>query len=104
MPAANLEPGAGLSTLAPEPLRYDSHDGPDRFEVSGIVPTLVIDEWSVNGRLGGGGVFGTVVGSGATATYTAPDNAPTPPTERSTPPATACSFAGSRRASRPRSG
>jgi hypothetical protein len=46
----------------------------------GIVPTLVIDEWSVNGRLGGGGVFGTVVGSGATATYTAPENAPTPPT------------------------
>lgn len=46
----------------------------------GIVPTLVIDEWSVNGRPGGGGVFGTVVGSGATAIYTAPDNAPTPPT------------------------
>ena len=46
----------------------------------GMVPTLLIDEWSVNGRPGGGGVFGAVVGSGATATYTAPENAPTPPT------------------------
>ena len=41
MTATNLEPGTGLSTLAPEPLRYDSHDGPDAAEVSGLVPTLV---------------------------------------------------------------
>jgi SAM-dependent methyltransferase len=41
MTATNLEPGAGLSTLAPETLRYDSRDGPDPHEVSGIVPTLV---------------------------------------------------------------
>lgn len=41
---------------------------------------LTVDQWSVNGRLGGGGVFGTVAGSGVSATYTAPANAPTPPT------------------------
>lgn len=37
----NLEPGTGLSVITPDPLRYDSHDGPDRFEVSGLVPRLV---------------------------------------------------------------
>jgi methionine biosynthesis protein MetW len=37
----NLEPGAGLSALAPDPLRYDSLAGPDRHEVSGLVPRLV---------------------------------------------------------------
>lgn len=37
----NLEPGAGLSALAPDPLRYDSLAGPDRWEVSGLVPRLV---------------------------------------------------------------
>ena len=44
----------------------------------GIVSTLSVNEWSVNSRLGGGGVFGTVVGSGATATYTAPTTIPIP--------------------------
>jgi hypothetical protein len=46
----------------------------------GIVATLSVNEWSVNGLLGGGGVFGTVIGSGATATYTAPANEPIPNT------------------------
>jgi SAM-dependent methyltransferase len=41
MPISNLEPGAGLSAIAPDPLRYDSHDGPDAAEVSGLVPRLV---------------------------------------------------------------
>jgi hypothetical protein len=39
-----------------------------------------VSEWSVNGRPGGGGVFGTVLGSGATATYTAPATEPIPST------------------------
>ena len=41
---------------------------------------LTVDQWLVNGRLGGGGVFGTVAGSGVSAVYTAPATAPTPPT------------------------
>jgi len=41
---------------------------------------LTVDQWSVNSRLGGGGVFGAVVGSAWSATYTAPANAPSPPT------------------------
>jgi hypothetical protein len=45
-----------------------------------VVPTLSVNEWSVNGRLGGGGVFGTVVGRGAVATYTAPATVPIPNT------------------------
>jgi hypothetical protein len=44
----------------------------------GIVSTLSINEWSVNGRPGGGFVFGTVVGSGSTGTYTAPTTIPIP--------------------------
>lgn len=35
-------------------------------------------EWSVNGRLGGGGPFGSVIGNASDATYTAPNTAPTP--------------------------
>jgi hypothetical protein len=47
----------------------------------GPTNALTVDQWSVNGRLGGGGVFGTVVGSGGwSGVYTAPANAPTPPT------------------------
>ncbi len=41
---------------------------------------LTVDQWSVNGREGGGGVFGSVSGSGWSGTYVAPANAPTPPT------------------------
>lgn len=37
-------------------------------------------DWSVNGNAGGGGVFGTVSGNTAGATYKAPATAPTPPT------------------------
>ncbi len=40
----------------------------------------VVDQWSVNSTPGGGGVFGTVAGSGVTATYRAPTNEPTPNT------------------------
>ena len=43
-----------------------------------IVGTLSVNEWSVNGRAGGGGIFGTVVGNGASATYTAPTTVPIP--------------------------
>ena len=47
----------------------------------GPTSALTVDQWSVNGRLGGGGVFGTVVGSGGwSGVYSAPANAPTPPT------------------------
>ena len=46
----------------------------------GPTSALTVDQWSVNSRLGGGGVFGTVAGSGTSATYTAPTTAPTPPT------------------------
>jgi hypothetical protein len=41
-------------------------------------PTLSVNEWSVNTRLRGGPIFGTVSGSGATATYTAPSTIPIP--------------------------
>ena len=41
-------------------------------------PTVSVSEWSVNSRAGGGGVFGRVAGSGATATYTAPTTVPIP--------------------------
>jgi hypothetical protein len=41
-------------------------------------PTVSVNEWSVNTRLGGGDVFGRVAGSGATATYTAPTTVPIP--------------------------
>jgi hypothetical protein len=44
------------------------------------VSSLSISEWSVNGRLGGGAIFGTVNGHGATATYRAPANEPIPNT------------------------
>lgn len=37
-------------------------------------------EWAVNGRVGGGGPFGSVVGSSRAATYTAPATAPLPKT------------------------
>lgn len=50
----------------------DNDQGPD-----GI---LTVDQWSVNGVLRGSGPFGTVVGSGPAATYTAPSSKPTPPT------------------------
>ena len=50
----------------------DSDQGP-----GGI---LTVDQWSVNGVLRGSGAFGTVVGSGTAATYTAPASKPTPPT------------------------
>lgn len=46
----------------------------------GIVATLSVNEWSVNGVPGGGGVFGRVSGNGAMATYTAPTTAPIPNT------------------------
>jgi hypothetical protein len=46
----------------------------------GIVGTLTIDEWSVNGTQNYRGVFGTLTGVGATATYTAPANEPIPNT------------------------
>ena len=47
----------------------------------GPTSALTVDQWSVNSRLGGGGVFGTVLGSGGwSGVYTAPANAPTPPT------------------------
>lgn len=46
----------------------------------GIVATLSIDEWSVNSREGGGDIFGTVSGRGATATYMAPATVPIPNT------------------------
>ena len=39
-------------------------------------PTVSVNEWSVNGVLGGSGVTGTVRGSGAAATYTAPATKP----------------------------
>ncbi len=40
----------------------------------------MVDEWSVNGTPGGGGVFGTVAGNGPTAIFTAPTIEPTPHT------------------------
>ncbi len=46
----------------------------------GPTSALTVDQWSVNGRIGGGNVFGTVTGSVWSAIYTAPANAPTPPT------------------------
>ncbi len=46
----------------------------------GPTSALTVDQWSVNGRLGGGSVFGTVAGSVWSAIYMAPANAPTPPT------------------------
>ena len=58
-----------LTTLGYE---CDSDQGPD-----GI---LTVDQWAVNGVPGGGGAFGTVVGSGAAATYTAPSSKPSPAT------------------------
>ena len=48
----------------------DVDQGPD-----GI---LTIDQWSVNGVIGGGGVFGSVLGNGSAATYSAPSVEPTP--------------------------
>jgi hypothetical protein len=63
-----------LSTLGPGGASL----GFDCSTRQGIVGTLTIDEWSVNGRLGGGGTFGWVHGNGAAATYTAPANEPTP--------------------------
>ena len=48
------------STTNWPPLAHDC-DNTDQ----GIVSTLSVNEWSVNGRLGGGGVFGKVFGSGA---------------------------------------
>ncbi|MEO8754585.1 MAG: hypothetical protein ABI624_18105 [Casimicrobiaceae bacterium] len=50
----------------------DLDQGPD-----GI---LTVDEWSVNAHLGGDSVNGTVLGENSVAIYTAPANAPTPPT------------------------
>ena len=41
-------------------------------------PSVSVNEWSVNSRLGGGDVFGRVAGSGATAIYTAPITVPIP--------------------------
>ena len=61
---ADLRPGLGYDC--------DNDQGP--------TSALTVDQWSVNSRLGGGGVFGTVAGSGTSATYTAPTTAPTPPT------------------------
>ena len=46
----------------------------------GLPGDFVVDRWAVNSVPGGGGSIGTVVGSGVGATYTAPANAPTPPT------------------------
>lgn len=63
-----------LATLGPG----GASVGLDCDSQQGIVGTLSIDEWSVNGRPGGGNVFGTVSGSGATATYTAPSTEPIP--------------------------
>lgn len=56
------------------PLGYDCDldQGPD-----GI---LTVDQWSVNAHPGGDAVVGRVVGDNTTAIYTAPANAPTPPT------------------------
>lgn len=39
-----------------------------------------VSNWSVNGVAGGNGTIGTVSGNGATATYTAPNEPPTPNT------------------------
>lgn len=55
------------------PLGYDC----DLGELAILNP---VSEWSVNGVPGGGGVFGTVSGSGTTATYTAPATEPIPNT------------------------
>ena len=58
--------------VAPLGFDCDLDQGPD-----GI---LTVDEWSVNAHLGGDTVVGRVVGDNTTAIYTAPANAPTPPT------------------------
>jgi hypothetical protein len=44
------------------------------------VSAASVSAWSVNGTLGGGNIFGTVSGQGATATYRAPANEPIPNT------------------------
>jgi len=46
----------------------------------GIVSTLSINEWSVNGQPGGGSVYGRVTGRDQFATYFAPSSKPTPDT------------------------
>ena len=47
---------------------------------SGLSPLLFVNEWSVNGSVGGNGTVGTVSGNGASATYNAPAKNPSPNT------------------------
>ncbi len=46
----------------------------------GLAPLVFIDEWSVNGTLGGNATTGTVTGDNFSATYRAPATKPTPNT------------------------
>lgn len=61
-----------------QPLGY-SCDASD-MELAPLLPIALVSNWSVNGVAGGNSTIGTVSGSDASATYTAPSSKPNPNT------------------------
>jgi len=59
-----------------EPLGFPCLDDPNDF----MIRQYPVEDWSVNGVVGGSSVTGTVAGGGHWALFTAPDTVPNPPT------------------------